>query len=94
MDDPGANKERNEATLEKLEITSALVVDPTLIALEMHAGYERESLNALFPEAITVAMPTETRLSMANLRESPSQLLKDCPPPRLILIEAIVTLEL
>ena len=38
MDDPGATKERNEATLEKLEITSDLSVEPTLTALEMHAG--------------------------------------------------------
>ncbi len=38
MSEPGASKDRNEATFEKLEITSESVVDPTLIAVEIHAG--------------------------------------------------------
>ena len=38
MDDPGASIDINEAMLEKLETISDLVVEPTLIAEEMHAG--------------------------------------------------------
>ncbi len=38
MDDPGAKTSMKAATFEKLETISDLVVEPTLIALEMHAG--------------------------------------------------------
>src|SRR4030095_11189129 len=90
----GASSERNEALLEKLETASATVpsdpssVEPTLIAVEMQPGALRALVKPSFPAAITVAIPTERRLSMATLRGSLSQLEKNCPPPRLMLTEA------
>ena len=90
MDDPGARSEMKEAMFEKLETASAFVVDPTLMAVEMHAGAAIASRYPEFAEAMTVAIPTERRLSMASLRRSVSQLLVFCPPPKLMLTEAIV----
>ena len=43
MDDPGASRDIKEAMLEKLETISDLVVEPTLIAEEIHAGFEMAS---------------------------------------------------
>src|SRR5262245_20928501 len=92
---PGARSERNEALLEKLDTASATVpndpspVEPTLTAVEMQAGALSAFTEPPFPEEMTVAIPTERRLSMATLRESVSQLeLNNAAPPRLILTEA------
>ncbi len=66
---PGARSERNEAELEKDEMVSALgalVVDPTLMALEMHPGEDRLVDDPLFPAATTTAMPTERNVSMMD----------------------------
>ena len=38
IDDPGARSEMKEAIFEKDETVSEEVVDPTLIAVEIHAG--------------------------------------------------------
>lgn len=40
MNCPGANRDKKEAVLEKLEMASDLLVEPTLIADDMHAGLE------------------------------------------------------
>ena len=55
-----------EAMLEKLETTSEFVVEPTLIAVEIHAGAPMATVYPEFPEAITVAISTEIKMSMAN----------------------------
>ena len=67
MDSPGARSDKKDATFEKLDTTSFLVVEPTLIAVEMHPGALIELVESSFPDAITVAMPTERRLSMIAL---------------------------
>jgi hypothetical protein len=91
---PGASRERKGALFEKGEIASAVVpnepssVEPTLTAVEMHAGKLSAEEKPSFPEAITVAIPTERRLSMATLRGSVSQFEEDRPPPMLMLTEA------
>ena len=59
IDDPGASSEIKEAIFEKDETASDEVVDPTLIAVEMHAGAPMALVYALFPDEITVAIPTE-----------------------------------
>ena len=64
IDSPGARSERNDAEFEKDETTSDLVVEPTLTAVEIQAGKLRPSMNPSFPEAMTVTMPTERRLSI------------------------------
>jgi hypothetical protein len=84
---PGASRERKEAELENEETASDSVVDPTLTALDMHAGAPMESVKPLLPEAITVAMPADLRLSIIGLRVSESQLLKKRWPPRLMFTE-------
>jgi hypothetical protein len=62
---PGANRLRIEALFEYDAIASALVVAPTLMADEMQAGAEILLVKPSFPEAITVAMPTDRNASMA-----------------------------
>jgi hypothetical protein len=89
---PGARRDRKEAEFEPVVgseyIVSSFVVLPTLIALEIQAGLPIESVKAALPEAITVAIPADLRLSIISLWGSLSQLLKYCPPPRLIFTEA------
>ena len=48
-----------EAIFEKDDTVSDKVVDPTLIAVEIHAGAPIAPVYPLFPDEITVAMPTE-----------------------------------
>jgi hypothetical protein len=80
---PGASSDKNEAELENEERVSDFVVEPTLTALDMHAGAPRASVKSSLPEEITVAMPADLRLSIIALRESESQLVVKRPPPRL-----------
>src|SRR5262245_249978 len=96
IETPGASRFKNGALLEKKAITSAPVpplpspTAPTLIAEEMQAGELMAFEKPLFPEAITVAIPAERKLSIMPLSGSLSQLVIDTPPPRLRLTEAIL----
>src|SRR5439155_25476635 len=78
---PGANSDMNGATLENDEIASDFVVDPTLIADEMQPGASSVVDDPSLPAAMTVAMPTERRLSMLGFSGSLSQGALDRPPP-------------
>jgi hypothetical protein len=92
MEDPGAKRERNEAEFENEETTSLFVVDPTLIALEIHAG-SLIPLAALLPAATTVAMPAERRVStiafVGPLSVSHAAEEVCTPPPRLMFTAAM-----
>ena len=59
-----------------------------MIALDMHAGAATASVKPSLPEAITVAIPADLRLSIIALRESESQLAVNRPPPRLMFTAA------
>jgi hypothetical protein len=91
---PGASSERKDALLEKLEMASVVVpkepscVEPTLTAVEIHPGALMESVKPSLPEEMTVAIPTDLRLSIATFRGSESQFEKKRPPPMLMLTEA------
>ncbi len=87
---PGARSERNRFTFEYGARTSALLVAPTLTALEMHAGALMRLVEPSLPEAITVAMPTDRRLSIMGLWGSSSQGLRSSRLPRLRLTAAMV----
>ena len=86
---PGANSDRKGATFEKSATWSSLVVAPTLTAVETHAGALSSLVEPSLPDATTVAMPTERRLSMNGLYSSASQVELNDPPPRLMLTAAI-----
>ena len=49
-----------------------------------------ESSKPLLPDEIVVETPTERRLSMIAFRESPSHVVKFCPPPRLMFAETML----
>ena len=68
MPTPGASSDRKEAELENPGTSSSPVVAPTLTAVEIQAGLVRPPLKPSFPDATTVAMPTERRWSMMALR--------------------------
>src|ERR1043166_2676593 len=53
---PGASKLRKLALLENPATTFCLLVAPTLIAFETHAGVEIASAREALPEAMTVAI--------------------------------------
>lgn len=59
IEDPGARSEMKEAIFEKEETVFDEVVDPTLIAVEMQAGAPMALVYPLFPDEMTVAIPTE-----------------------------------
>src|SRR6267142_2069406 len=86
---PGANSDRKGATFEKSATWSSLVVAPTLTAVETHAGALISLVDPSLPDATTVAMPTERRLSMKGLYSWSSQVALNDPPPRLMLTAAI-----
>jgi hypothetical protein len=96
MDEPGAKRDKKETEFEKNEIESVFVVDPTLTAVEIHAGALMASMNPSFPEATAVAISKERKLSiaafLAALAASHDSWLVNLPPPRLILAEAICRL--
>ena len=88
IDDPGAKRDRIGATFEKLETWLLSVVEPTLTAEEMQEGLPIWLTLPSFPDAITVAIPTDRRLSMIGLSGSSSQYVELRPPPRLMFTEA------
>ena len=88
---PGASSDRKVSEFENEETTSVLCVEPTLIALEMHAGAPIPSESPSFPDATTVAIPNDRRLSIAALRaDSIVSHSDECgAPPRVMFTEAI-----
>ena len=56
MDVPGANKSRNDAELEVVEIESAVLTLPTEVALEA-SGELTPLVRASFPEATSTKIP-------------------------------------
>ena len=89
MLDPGASSSTSGDEFENDDTTSPVVVEPTVIAVEMQAGNETPSMKPSLPEAIAVAMLAERRLSIDALRESASQSVVDLLPPRLMFTDAI-----
>src|SRR5262245_56429427 len=88
MDSPGAKSDKNGATLEKVETTSAFVVEPTLTALEMHAGAAIAPVNPSLPDATTVATPSDRRVSIAGFMGLESQIVGEVSPTILRLTAA------
>ena len=88
IDEPGANSERNEATLAGGETASVFVVALTLIAGEIQAGAVWASRKTLLPAATVVAIPAERKVSMIGLRGSLSHEVENRPLPRLRLTAA------
>jgi hypothetical protein len=88
---PGARTLSMRPEFEKSETSSASVVEPTAIAVDMHAGAATAFLYPSLPEATTVAMPSEYRFSMAALSagNSESQASVYSPPPRLMFTAAM-----
>lgn len=94
MLEPGARRCKKEAELENDDSVSDFVVEPTLTALDIQPGLLMESVKPLLPEAITVAIPADLRLSIIALRESVSQLLKKRLPPMLMFTEEKLRVDL
>ena len=92
MLEPGASRSRICALLEKLDTVSDLVVEPTLIAVEMQAGAPMAEVRLSLPDAITVAIPAERRRSIAAFAGWSSQADAYWPPPRLMLTAAMLKL--
>jgi hypothetical protein len=78
---------------ENHDTSSVLVVEPTLTADETHAGDEIADPEKPLPDATTVAIPTDLKLSMSGLYGSLSQCAPKRSPPRLRLTEAILNCE-
>src|SRR5262245_22168066 len=91
IDEPGANRDRKDATLENDEIASLFVVEPTLTAEDTQAGNASASVFPSLPDATTVEMPTDRRLLICAVicGSSSSQVEVKAPPPRLRLAAAI-----
>ena len=64
---PGARRLRKLALFEKLEIVLCLVVEPTLIAKEIQAGWLSAAVLPSLPAATTVAMSAARRLPMIEV---------------------------
>ena len=90
MLEPGASRSTADDMLEKEEIWSCLVVDPTATADAMHAGALIWFVDASLPEATAVNTPAPRRASIAGFcgGERPSQVPENRPPPRLMLTDA------
>ena len=69
-------------------MTSALVVDPTATAVEIHAGEPIWLVEPLLPAEVAVRTPAPRRLSIAGFCDEPSQVPGKRPPPRLMLADA------
>ena len=84
------------AFIAKLDIPSALVDEPTAMAVEMQAGALTPVVKASLPVEMTVAMPMLSRLSMAALRAAcaVSQLEANGPPPPRLMLTAAIWLTL
>ncbi len=90
MPTPGARRSRKLAAFEKPATASAIVVAPTLITLEIHAGEPKAVALPSFPDAAMVAIPTERNESTMGLWGSLSQTEANSPPPRLKFIEDVL----
>jgi hypothetical protein len=77
MLEPGARRDKKDAELENEDRVSDFVVEPTLTALDIQPGLLMEFVKPLLPEAMTVAMPTDLRLSIIAFSGAVSQLLKN-----------------
>jgi hypothetical protein len=87
---PIASRSTSEEEFENPATTGSSVVAPTVTALEIQPGELTPVFEELFPEAITVAMPTESKLSIAGLRALVSQAeLKVVSVPKLMFTAAI-----
>ena len=64
---PGANKLRPTESLEKLDTVLSLLTDPTLITVEMHAGWDSRYGDPSLPAAATVAMPAPRKRLTASV---------------------------
>src|SRR4051812_14410719 len=94
MLEPGAQRSSTLPEFEKVEIWSALVVEPTVTAVLMHPGEVTPAPDPLFPAAIAVGVPAESRLSIAGLSGLLSHAPPGEPPPRLMFTEAMLKLSL
>ena len=72
MNEPGATTSIIEPQLEKSERASLFVDDATVTAVEMQPGELTELSKPSLPAAITVAMPTVLKVSIASLSGSVS----------------------
>ena len=68
----------------------SFVDDATVTAVEMQPGELTELSKPSLPAAITVAMPTVLKVSIASLSGSVSQWAKNWPPPRLMLTASML----
>ena len=68
-DSPGAIRLRREDLSENDDTASESFVEPTLTALEMHAGDSSALIYPSFPAATTGAMPTDCNVSNSVLYE-------------------------
>lgn len=73
MPEPGASTSTTEDRLEKSEIASCLVVEPTVIAVDTQPGLLAAATWLSLPAAITDATPMARRASTAGLKGSSSQ---------------------
>jgi hypothetical protein len=89
---PGARRLSDALRFEYDSSTSASLVAPTLIALEMHAGEFIALVKPSFPDETTVAIPTPRSKSMADLYAGNvlSQLPPNAPLPRARVTEAML----
>src|SRR5215217_5248572 len=83
MPTPGASRSTIGDILELEAMASLSVVEPTVIALDMHPGAPTASVKPPLPEPTTVAMPATFRLSIIALRSSVWQALVNRSLPRL-----------
>src|SRR5690625_354779 len=90
MSEPGANRSMMEATSEKSEMLSCLSEEPMATEEEIQAGAPISPVRPSLPLAMTVAMPSERRVSVARW-SSPadgSQYALAAPPARRMLTDA------
>jgi hypothetical protein len=65
MSEPGASRSIGTPLFENDDTLSVFVVEPTVTADEIHAGEPTPVVNDELPDAMTVAIPTDSKLSMA-----------------------------
>jgi hypothetical protein len=82
MLEPGAKISKQVPIFEKEDRASAVVVDPTVIALTARAGEELHALTLLFPAATAITTPS--LITFCTAKSSAAL----APPPRLILATA------
>src|SRR5262245_3227499 len=89
IDPPGASGDRKGAMPEKSDTSAVGLLDPTLTADEIHAGVVSDDPETLLPEATTLAIPSDRKLSILGFSGSLSQGAADKSPPRLMFAAAI-----